>query len=370
MRLKLAAALSIVTALLLLNSIAGAEPTAYKLGMILALSGDAANFGKAAQNGATLAMESLPQAERARIKLTFEDDGFKAANSVSAFHKLVSIDKIDALICWSSGTCSAVAPLAEAAHLPTLAIASDAAISKGRSFLANLWVTPEEETKILVPEAVRRGIRKVAIVTAIQDGAIACRDAFLKESKGQIESLLNEEFPGDLKDFRSTVTKIKRLTELDAVLVVLYPGQLGAFAKQLRQAGVTQPIFGYETFEDQAEVSASGGALIGAWYATAGSADDSFIKRFEARFPGSNIVTASNAHDAVLLFAAASGARPDRESVAGYLRTVKNFSGASGTFSATGDNRFTLPATLRIVTKNGFEDLGRSAELQFRTQRP
>jgi len=38
-----------------------------------------------------------------------------------------------------------------------------------------------------------------------------------------------------------------------------------------------------------------------------------------------------------------------------YLRNIKNFSGAQGTFSAVGDGTFTIAAVLKVVTKDGFE---------------
>ena len=39
------------------------------------------------------------------------------------------------------------------------------------------------------------------------------------------------------------------------------------------------------------------------------------------------------------------------------LHTLRDFHGALGTYSASGDNRFTLPTAIKIVTEGGFQKL-------------
>lgn len=41
----------------------------------------------------------------------------------------------------------------------------------------------------------------------------------------------------------------------------------------------------------------------------------------------------------------------------GFLRGLKDYPGASGVFSATGDGRFTLPATLKMVKGDEFVEV-------------
>lgn len=329
----------------------------YRIGAVLPLSGDAAALGKASQNGMIMAHESLPPKDHERIELKFEDDALAPSRSVAAFRKLVDVDRVNAVICWSSGTCKVLAPLAEMAKIPLVAIASDAAVSRGRDFAVNFWVTPEEESRILLDEALRRGYRRIAIVSAIQEGVQACRDAFKLQNQERVKILIDQELPADMKDFKATVTRIASLPDLDAVLVILMPGQIGTFTKQLRQLGSHAAFFGYESFEDKGELESSGGALIGAWFATASTGDTKFVSKYWEKFPNEVIVTANNGFDAVQLLSTASQSSRSGEDVAKYLRTVRDFAGASGTFSATGDNRFSLAATLKVVLKDGFKEL-------------
>ena len=333
------------------------HPTIFKIGAILPLSGEAASLGQAAKNGIEMSHQDLPLELREKTKLIIEDDGLVTTRTVSAYRKLTSIDKVNGLICWSSTACNAIAPLAEQAEIPLVAIASDPSIARDKKYVVNFWVTPEEETKLALAEALKRGYKKIAIVHSIQDGVIACKDAFVAQNNGKIEIARTEGITADSKDFRTTVTKLRQIKDLDGILTLLMPGQIGVFAKQVKQAGIKAPLFGYETLEDKGEVAASNGALIGAWFSTSRSGTPDFEKRYFENFPGASIVTANNAYDSLSLLS--QGVKNDLSSkdLSKYLRELKDFNGASGTFSATGDNRFTLPAVLKVVESDGFKEL-------------
>ena len=48
---------------------------------------------------------------------------------------------------------------------------------------------------------------------------------------------------------------------------------------------------------------------------------------------------------------------PNRPEINSFIHSVKDFTGALGTYSASGQNTFTLPATIKIVTKDGFKKI-------------
>ena len=105
-----------------------------KIGVIAPLSGEVASLGENAKNGATLAYDELSENVRQKIQLIFEDDGFQPKNTVSAFNKLVDIDGADVIICFASGPCSSISPLADKKQIPLIAVAS-ASVQKDREFL-------------------------------------------------------------------------------------------------------------------------------------------------------------------------------------------------------------------------------------------
>ncbi|MCB0358500.1 MAG: ABC transporter substrate-binding protein [Bdellovibrionales bacterium] len=344
-----------------------ASPTQdpYTIGAILALSGDGMEVGAACRNGIEMALDELPPELRSKLRVVYEDDQMQPMNTVSAFRKLQATGELDAAIGFASNTSKAIAPLAESARIPLIAIASDPEIAAGRSYAFNLWVTPAEESRVLLEEMKRRGIRRIARVVSIQNGILAMRDAFdrLNEKK-DVDVVLDEEFSLEDRDFRSFLLRVRNTKGLDAIHTNLYFGQIGIFARQARELGITLPLVNIETFEDSNEVKTSRGALVGQWYVQADDPAGEFFSRYRQRFPQASSYSAGNCHDAVKLVASALEKGVDRGKINDYLRSVSNFSGAMGVYSATGDNRFSLPATVKVVTKDGFEKLTVAANEQ------
>ena len=96
------------------------------------------------------------------------------------------------------------------------------------------------------------------------------------------------------------------------------------------------------------------GALIGQWYIQADDPSGEFLKLYGERYPGASPVTAANCHDAVLM---AADAKVKGVALNDHLHNLKDFKGALGVYSSTSDNKFTLPATAKIITSTGFERL-------------
>ena len=80
--------------------------------------------------------------------MVFEDDGFQPKNTVSAFNKLVNTDGADVIICFASGPCNAIAPIADQKQIPLIAVAS-APVQKDREFVVRLEISTVEEAKKL-----------------------------------------------------------------------------------------------------------------------------------------------------------------------------------------------------------------------------
>jgi len=329
--------------------------TKLRVGAILALTGDGASWGEALRNGMSLALEDLPPDTRRKLDLQYEDDAFNPMNTVSAFNKMLNTTGLDAVITVSSGTSKALAPIAEGKKVTLLAIASDPEICRGRKFVFNFWVTPEEELRLLLPEAVRRGYKNIARITSVHAGSLAAVAALDQISQGELKTVLDEQYPMDVRDFRSFIAKVRAAKNVDAILLTLLPPQLGIFARQAREAGLSQPFFGWETLEDLSEIKSARGALEGAWYVNAGDGRDSFMNRYRARFPESSIYGAANGYDAIMLFARALERDQAPNRLHNFLAELKNFEGVLGTYSATGDQRFSLPAALKVVSGTGFE---------------
>jgi branched-chain amino acid transport system substrate-binding protein len=331
-----------------------AAPFGTTVGVILPLTGDGAGPGTSVRNGMLLAMRKLPPEDKQRIEFVFEDDQMIPKNTVAAYQRLHSVVGIKAVITFTSATSNALAPIAEADQIPHLAIGSDPAISCGKKYVMNFMVMPATEARILVPEALRRGYKRIARINTIQQGTYALRDAFDEVNQGRISLVLDEDYTPDNKDFRPFIIKLKSYKDIDAIFPNFLFGQVGAFAKQVREAGINLPLFGYHDFENLQELKVSQGALAGGWYANPASPSDGFVTEYQREFPDSALSFAAYGHDLVLLLAKARSAGASSEEINHFLHRLKDFSGALGVYSADGKNSFTLPAMLKIVGENGF----------------
>lgn len=340
------------TALFPNNLNAEAPPQKVGIGAILPLSGDAASIGEAIRNSLEMAASELPDQQRELFELLFEDDALTPKNSVSAFHKLNRSGRIAVAICAGSSPCSAIAPLAESSAIPLIAIASDPEIVLNRKFVVNLWVTPEAEVRAMIPEMARRGYKKIARITSTHDGPISVNREFDRQNLGRFTIALDQDYPLENKDFRDYLARLRVQRDLDAVFLNLFTGQLSSFAKQIRQAKIALPMFGLEMLDDANEIKAAQGALDGAWYVNASDPDDDFVRRFTARYPNSSMMCAANGYDALKLIAGALSAADKstpNHAINKFLHELRHFRGALGTYSSSGDNRFTLPAAVKVV---------------------
>lgn len=325
------------------------------IGVILPLSGPAANFGAIAQRGIELALEDLSPEDRARTRVLYEDDGLVNARSATAARKLISIDKVDALVTWSSGTALTVASIVEGGRVPQIAIASDPAVVRNKKFSFTYWPLPEDESRTLYDYLVRIGKRRVALLTLTHNGSLAIRDAFatLVEQDEKVKIVANEEVAGDVNDFRGVLSRVKAKGEADCFIPILFPGQLAVSIKQAREVGIHGSLAGFETFEDKDEFRASGGLLAGAVYASGADPDPGFIKRYRAKFPDMSFYTANQTYDAIMLLVAATRNAKDGVTIAKFLSTLRDYPTASGLATSTGDNRFKLPTALKRIDGSG-----------------
>jgi len=329
-------------------------PPPLVIGAILPLSGELAAIGAGVKNGIELALTKLPPAVRSQIQVIFEDDAFLPKNTLTAFQKLTTLNNATVIIGFGSATGNAISSISEERGVVLVSISSDPAISAGKRFVFSFWVTPEAETALVIPQARQRGYSRIARITAIHDGTFAARAAFDKQNQGELKIVIDEECMGDLKNLRPFLTKLKNAGPFDAFLPITFPEQLGVLARQAREMGFKQPFFGYESFEDSSAIKLAQGALTGAWFATYGTGDDQFSKEFTERYPDSMTIGAGNGYDLILILAKSKAAgRSSSQKIAADLHTLKDFTGALGTYSATGDNRFGLPAALKVVAEDG-----------------
>ena len=332
-----------------------AELPSLSIGVILPLTGPSAFIGVTAKAAVELAIAQLSSEDKKRVRVIYEDDGLVANRAVAAGHKHLDKYKVDALLTWSSSTGLSLASLTERKQIPHISIASDPAVAVGRTYTFTYWALPRDEAETLYEYLVSSGKKRVAILAVTHNGLLATRDALIDKANrdGRVRIVASEEVAPDTQDFRGVLERIKSKGEFDAFLPIFFPGQLAVAVKQARALGVKPPLVGFETFEDKDEIAAAQGLFSGVIFATGADSSKDFVTAFQAANPGGTMYTASNCYDSVRLLIEASRVGKDGDTISTFLRSLKNYKAASGIISATGDNRFSLPTTLKTIDLSG-----------------
>jgi len=320
-----------------------------KIGVITTLTAGPSSSGEAVKNSILLADELYDKEDR--VVFLIEDDRFEPKNTVSAAKKLITIDGVRGLVVYGSPTSLAVNSIAEREKVPMIGLSIVKRVVADKLFVMKHWLTSQKQNHEVVQEARRRGYRSVAIVSTINDAMLALRDHFLASNKFNI--VLNEELAIDDFDFRTIVSRVAQKGP-DAVYLLLYPPQPGVFAKLLRQAGYEGDLFGVHNLEDPSEVKASEGALYGVWYVHGDdSAAGEYYEQYRKCFGKEPALGGTNGFDVAKLFieGAYSG------DINRYLHSVAEFEGTYGTYGATKENDFAIPAAVKVITNSGFDIL-------------
>jgi ABC-type branched-subunit amino acid transport system substrate-binding protein len=317
------------------------------------LSGEVASLGENAKNGAMLAYDNLEQGDRAGIQLLMEDDAFDPTKSVSAFNKLVSVDKVNLVICFTSSPCSALAPLADELDIPLIAIAS-APVQKDKENVVRLEISTAEEGKKIGEFLNDKKYEKVASVVAVHDGIQAAYRSLKLTLGFSGKEVTTEQVAPDTKDFRTPIAKI--LAQKPQVIVVgLLPGMAGEFARQAKALGYTGDFVGFNFIEGEETLTSAQGALDGVVYTQAADPELWFASKYTEVYKKAPGPGSAHTYDAVLMVSQASGrARASTEATMKYLASVQDFEGALGAYGSIEGNEFALPLMFKTIKDNQF----------------
>jgi len=182
----------------------GVSEIPVKIGVITPLSGGLATYGVETKNiiDATLRKEF---ADDQNIEIVYEDSKCSGSDAVTAYQKLVNIDKVDVIL---GGLCSteslAFAPLLEADSMVALSNVSTSPDLEGLSTnFMTLSFNDEDLARNIAKEADFSD--KVAIITEQNDWNTGILKVLEKDLGDKIIS--NETFEKGSNDFRSIITK-------------------------------------------------------------------------------------------------------------------------------------------------------------------
>ncbi|MEW6602235.1 MAG: ABC transporter substrate-binding protein, partial [Nitrospirota bacterium] len=328
------------------------EKETYKIGVVAPMSLDYAFIGDAMKNSLTLAKEQLI-VPKFNYEFIFEDSQNDSKLNASAAHKLIDVDKVDAILTLGATAGPIITPLATKAKVLHYSVSVQPYIAEGLTNFIH-WAPSKALNDLLAEEMKRRGIKKYGVFreTTYEGFKFYLDDLTKAANKLGLKMVTDQTFLDTTKDFRTQIANAKGS---GAEIYVLFMGSpaIEILTKQLREAGDKTPLTSVESFE----LTTQKDLFEGLWYVSSGHPTREYAEAYKKRFNMEPAVGGPNAYDMFLLIDHAikntgSEKKPTSEQVAKELLKIKNFPGSLGSLTIIEPGITMSDVDLKII-KNG-----------------
>ncbi len=367
--------LPLLAAALLLGSCARQSST-IKIGEYASLTGKEAGFGQTSHRGIVMAVEEINAAGGVlgkKLELITEDNQTKAGESATAAKKLLSRDRVIALIGEVSSSRSLeAAPVAQAAKVPMVApAATNEKVTQVGDYIFRVCFIDPFQGQVMAKFAHEElKARRVALLSSVSNAYSLGLARVFKEtftaSGGEIAT--EKSFSEGDKDFRAQLTAIKAAS-VEAIFVPSYYTEAALIVRQARDLGITAPFFGGDGWEDEQLLKIGGDAMNGCYYSTHFSAQNTdpavaeFVERYRQRWNGEIPgAFAALGYDSVyvLVDALKRAGTAEGPALRDALAATKDVAGVTGRTTLDRDRNASKPATL-IAIRDGKLNFHRTA---------
>lgn len=336
-----------------------------RIGAILPLTGDAANYGNGLKKGMDLAiMEINSDSTNAQIQIIYEDDKGIPTVGISAYNKLKSIDKVYFIIGGMfSNVALSIAPIVEKDSIILMSpTASAVEFSKFGDHVFRIYPSDSYDGDFLADFSFNKlQSKSVAIVTVDAASTVEISKVFSDKFKslgGKISSTNN--YKRGERNFRTILQKLKS----DSSEVVFIPGYIDDIAtllKQSKELGLNKIYLSISTVYDKKLIEIAGAAADGLIFSApaydannVNSETKEFVKLYTEINNTTPDILAAYGYDVVKISYKAISNSPKRNlsEIITNLYETKDFPGVTGntSFDKNGD----VVKQLKILTvRNG-----------------
>jgi branched-chain amino acid transport system substrate-binding protein len=222
------------------------------VGLYASLTGDGASFGQSSKEGTELAVAEINAAGGVlggrKLSLLIEDDQSKPEEASNAVTKLITQDKVAAVLGEVASRRSlAAAPIAQKYQVPMITPAStNERVTEVGDYVFRVCFIDPFQGEVLAKFAYNDlKARKVAVLKDIQqDYSVGLTDSVVKHftTLGGVVFDPVSYSSGD-PDFKAVLTKIRGLHP-DAIFATGYYTEAAIIVRQARELGMTMPILG------------------------------------------------------------------------------------------------------------------------------
>jgi branched-chain amino acid transport system substrate-binding protein len=228
---------------------AGAQ-TPIKIGASMSVTGTYAKPGSYQKEGYDVCIDELNAKGGLlgrKVELVIYDDQSQPATAVKLYEKLITEDKVDAVMGpYSSAVSEAVANVTEKYKKVMVAplAATTSIFKKGRKYIFMVITPAENYLEGLIDMAAKRGLKTVAIINedTLFPKASAAGTAEAAKKRG-MQVVLQEAYPKGNTDFSALLVKIKAANP-DVIAAGTYFDDAVAITRQMKELNVNPKMFG------------------------------------------------------------------------------------------------------------------------------
>ena len=340
-----------------------------KIGEYASITGKEASLGQSSHQGTVLAVETINAAGGVlgrQLELITEDTQSKPGESGTAVRKLISRDKVVAIVGEVASSRSLEgAPVCQLAKVPMVSPAStNPKVTEIGNYIFRVCFIDPFQGPVMAKFALETlKAKRIAILSSASSAYSVGLAKYFKEAilAGGATVVAEPKYSEGDKDFKAQLTAIKALNP-DAIFSPGYYNEGALIVKQARDLGITVPVFGGDSWEAEALMELGGAAVEGAYLCSHYSPQDpsprvqDFVAAYRKRWgegyaPDSN---ASLGYDSVLVLADAirRAGNTDRAAIRDALAATKDFAAVTGTITIN-EKRDASKSAVIITVKNG-----------------
>lgn len=332
------------------------------------VTGHYAQYGAQFKRGYDLALDMINGSGGINgrpLAYDFEDSQSDPRQSIAIARKFVADKRIVVeLGDFSSAASMAASPIYQAGQLVQFGFTnSHPAFTKGGDYMWSNAPNQADEMPTLAADAIKhRGLKRLATLYLNNDWGKTSKDILVKSVKELGGSIVDAEgYLADEKDFRSAIVRV-RDSHPDGIILISYYPDGAQVTRQLRQAGLTQPIIAVASIYSPKFLELGGDAVNGVHTIVPFFPGDprpvvqTFVKSYVAKYGVQPDAYSARAYDAMMLVAAVMRQYgPTRQGVHDGLAKIKGVpSVVYGTVQFDPETRrVNKPLDIRVVVKDG-----------------
>ena len=279
------------------------------------LTGPNAQYGAQWKLGFDLALEGINGGGGIKgrpLRYVFEDSQSDPRQSVAIAQKFVSNPEIVMEFGdFSSPASMAASPIYQRGKLVQFGFTnSHPDFTKGGDYMWSNSIPQSDQQPLLAEYAQKLGFKKVSLLHLNTDWGRTSKDLFLKAAQDfGITVVAQEGYLADEKDFRSTLVRARDAGP-DGLVLVSYYADAALIAKQVRAAGLKQPMVGVSSVYSPKLLELGGEAVNGMYTQSNFFPEENrpevkeFVTRYRAKYGSDPDSFAAFAYDTMMLASA------------------------------------------------------------------